>query len=152
MEIYRSHYQLSQDNIAIHLLYCGAEVKKYDTKRVTCLKTDFQQMASIICFFRSSVTVRWLHYAVMVVGNCFLQEVDSPKEFTKGCPRLIISIKHNPLLGILNSNPLEAIKNNNLFASKNKLCTLRSASSTREENGSVPQALDQDIRLHIFSN
>ena len=112
-------------------------VTKYDINRMTCLQTDFskQGLGYLLlqkycnCGLEKAPLCCTDGWRLVFAGSRFTKGAEqnyAPTEgellavawalghshiFTKGCPNLIISTDHKPLLGILNEKPLENIKN-----------------------------------------
>ena len=114
-----------------------AGVRQYSTKRATCLQTDFckdgigylllQKFCD--CQLDKAPLCCPEGWKIVFAGSRFTKGAEAryaPTEgealavawalnhahiFTRGCPNLIISTDHKPLLGILNDKPLEDIKN-----------------------------------------
>ena len=112
-------------------------VKQYNTKRATCIQTDFckQGIGYLLlqkyctCPLENAPVCCKDGWKLVFAGSRFTkgaEESYAPTEgellavawslnhahiFTKGCTNLIVSTDHKPLLGILNSKPLERIKN-----------------------------------------
>ena len=112
-------------------------VRKYDTTRLTCVQTDFSKSGLgylllqkyCSCSLEKAPVCCSSGWKLVFAGSRFTKGAEeryAPTEgellavawalnhahiFTKGCPKLLISTDHKPLLGILNDKPLEAIKN-----------------------------------------
>ena len=112
-------------------------ITKYDVNRVTCLQTDFskQGLGYLLlqkycnCDLEAAPLCCKDGWRLVYAGSRFTkgaEETYAPTEgellavswalehssiFTKGCPNLIISTDHKPLLGILNERPFEKMKN-----------------------------------------
>jgi hypothetical protein len=153
-------------------------VKNYSMDRLTCLQTDFSkeglgylllqkycgcpiEMAPICC------QTGW---KLVFAGSRFTKGAEmrySPTEgealavawalnhahiFTKGCPKLIISTDHLPLLGILNDKPLENIKNPRLVRLKEQ--TLSFQFIVKYNKGKwhrAPDALSRNPQPKLFA-
>ena len=112
-------------------------VVKYDLERYTCIQTDYSKdgLGYLLlqkycnCSLDQAPLCCKDGWKLVFAGSRFTKGPESryaPTEgealaiawslnharlFTLGCPRLIISTDHKPLLGILNNKPLEEIKN-----------------------------------------
>ena len=112
-------------------------VRKYDTMRLTCVQTDFSKSGIgylllqkyCSCPIEKAPVCCTTGWKLVFAGSRFTKGAEeryAPTEgellavawalnhahvFTKGCPKILISTDHKPLLGILNNKPLEAIKN-----------------------------------------
>ena len=119
-------------------------VVKYDVKRYTCLQTDFSKeglgylllQKYCSCPLENAPVCCVDGWRLVFAGSRFTKGAEAryaPTEgealaiawalnharvFTLGCPHLLISTDHKPLLGILNSRPLEEIKNPRLIRLK----------------------------------
>ena len=114
-----------------------AGVRKFSVNRPTCLQTDFCKdgvgYLLLQKFCKCAIDKAPLccpqGWKLVFAGSRFTKGAETryaPTEgeamavawalnhahiFTKGCPQLIISTDHKPLLGILNDRPMEEIKN-----------------------------------------
>ena len=116
----------------------------YDINRITCLQTDFckdglgylllQKFCS--CSLENAPLCCNDGWRLVFAGSRFTKGAETryaPTEgealavawalnhahiFTQGCPRLIVSTNHKPLLGIFNDKPMESIKNPRLVRLK----------------------------------
>ena len=112
-------------------------VTQYNTNRATCIQTDFckQGLGYLLlqkfcnCSMEKAPLCCTNGWRLVFAGSRFTKGAEAnyaPTEgealavawalnhahiFTKGCPNLIVSTDHKPLLGILNSKPMESIKN-----------------------------------------
>ncbi len=112
-------------------------VKRFDTKRITCIQTDFSHdgvgylllQKYCNCSLENVRVCCEDGWKLVFAGSRFTKGAEQrygPTEgellavawslnhahiFTKGCSNLIVSTDHKPLLGILNGKPLESIKN-----------------------------------------
>ena len=119
-------------------------VRQYDINRSTCLQTDFSKdgLGYLLlqkycqCSLDQAPLCCRDGWRLVFAGSRFTKGAEAnyaPTEgealavawalnhahiFTKGCPRLIISTDHKPLLGILNDKPLNDIKNPRLLRLK----------------------------------
>ena len=119
-------------------------VKKYDIQRATCLQTDFSKegLGYLLlqkycnCSVEDAPLCCKEGWELVFAGSRFTKGAEAnyaPTEgealavawglnhahiFTKGCPKLIIATDHEPLLGILNNKPMEAIRNPRLLRLK----------------------------------
>ena len=121
-------------------------VVKYDVNRHTCIQTDFSKEGLGYLLLQKYCNCS-LDYAplcckggwqLVCAGSRFTKGAESnyaPTEgealavawslnhagiFTLGCPRLIVSTDHKPLLGIFNNKPLWEIKNPRIVRLKEK--------------------------------
>ena len=127
-------FQEAKDKI-LHQVDIG--VRHYDVNRATCLQTDFckngigylllQKFCS--CSLENAPLCCTDGWKLVFAGSRFTKGAEmryAPTEgealavswalnhahiFTKGCPNLIVSTDHKPLLGIFNDKPMETIKN-----------------------------------------
>ena len=121
-------------------------VRNYNTSRITCLQTDFSKSglgylllqkycscpldeAPVCCHegwhlvFAGSRFTRGAEERYVPTEGELLAvawALDHARVFTQGCPHLIISTDHRPLLGILNNKPLESIRNPRIIRLKEK--------------------------------
>ena len=112
-------------------------VRKYNTKRATCIQTDFSKQGIGYLLLQKYCECPLINaplcckdgWKLVFAGSRFTQGAEqryAPTEgellgvawalnhahiFTKGCTNLIVSTDHKPLLGILNNKPLYDIKN-----------------------------------------
>jgi hypothetical protein len=112
-------------------------IQKYETTRLTCLQTDFSKSGLgylllqkyCSCSLEKAPICCSSGWKLVFAGSRFTKGAEeryAPTEgellavawalnhahvFTKGCPRLLISTDHKPLLGILNDKPFESISN-----------------------------------------
>ena len=112
-------------------------VRQYSTNRATCLQTDFCKDGLGYLLLQKFCDCQMDRaplccpegWKLVFAGSRFTKGAEAryaPTEgealavawalnhaqvFTKGCPNIIISTDHKPLLGILNDKPMEDIKN-----------------------------------------
>ncbi|MEL6802274.1 MAG: reverse transcriptase domain-containing protein, partial [Bacteroidota bacterium] len=119
-------------------------VRQYDVNRETCLQTDFckdglgylllQKFCD--CSLEKAPLCCTEGWKLVFAGSRFTKGAEvryGPTEgealavawalnhahiFTQGCPKLIVSTDHKPLLGIFNNKPMEDIKNPRLVRLK----------------------------------
>lgn len=121
-------------------------VRKYDTNRFTCLQTDYSKHGLGYLLLQKYCTCPLSNapiccntgWRLVFAGSRFTKGAEEryfPTEgellavswalnhahvFTKGCPNLLISTDHKPLLGILNNKPFENIVNPRILRLKEK--------------------------------
>ena len=119
-------------------------MRQYDIRRPTCLQTDFSKdgLGYLLlqkyceCLLDNAPLCCHDGWKLVFAGSRFTKGAEAryaPTEgealavawalnhahiFTKGCPQLLISTDHKPLLGILNDKPLGDIQNPRLFRLK----------------------------------
>ena len=119
-------------------------VRTYDISRPTCLQTDWSKegvgylllQKYCSCPMEKAPVCCPEGWRLVFAGSRFTRGAEprySPTEgealaiawalnhahmFTKGCPNILVSTDHQPLLGIFNDKPLEAIKNHRLVRLK----------------------------------
>lgn len=139
--------QLFQESKKLILKQVEKGVRKYSTKRATCLQTDFckdgigylllQKFCD--CSMDKAPLCCPEGWQLVFAGSRFTKGAEAryaPTEgealavawalnhahiFTKGCPHLIVSTDHKPLLGILNDRPMEEIKNPRILRLKEQM-------------------------------
>ena len=146
-------------------------VRKYDIHRITCLQTDFSKTGlgylllqkHCICSLECAPICCNNGWKLVFAGSRFTKGAEeryAPTEgellavvwalehshiFTKGCPNLIISTDHKPLLGILNDKPLEDIKNPRIVRMKERTLSYRYVMKyTRGKWNRGPDALSRN--------
>ena len=153
-------------------------VRKYDITRETCLQTDYSKeglgylLLQKYCKCSLDMAPLCCHdgWKLVFAGSRFTKGAESryaPTEgealavawalnhahlFTKGCPNIIVSTDHRPLLGILNDKPLEDIKNPRLVRLKEQ--TLGFSFRMKYNRGKwhrAPDALSRNPSETIFS-
>ena len=141
-------------------------VRQFSIKRATCLQTDFckEGIGYLLLqkFCNCPVDKAPLccsdGWQLVFAGSRFTKGAEAryaPTEgaalavawslnhahiFTKGCPNLIISTDHKPLLGILNDRPMEEIKNPRILRLKES--TLQFKFSLKYNQGKWHRAPD----------
>ena len=121
-------------------------VQQYNTKRATCIQTDFCKQGIGYLLLQKYCACPLANvpicckdgWKLVFAGSRFTQGAEenyAPTEgellavawslnhahiFTKGCTNLIVSTDHMPLLGILNTKPLEKIGNPRIVRLKEK--------------------------------
>jgi hypothetical protein len=122
-------------------------VVKYDLERYTCIQTDFSQeglgylllQKHCDCSLDQAPLCCKEGWKLVCAGSRFTKGAESKyppthgealavswalnhaRIFTLGCPRLIISTDHEPLLGILNNKPLDKLTNPRLVKFKESI-------------------------------
>ena len=141
-------------------------VRQYDINRTTCIQTDFCQnglgylllQKFCTCSLERAPLCCTEGWKLVFAGSRFTKGAETryaPTEgealavawalnhahiFTQGCPNLIVSTDHKPLLGILNNKPMESIKNPRLLRLKEH--TLQFDFSIRYNKGKWHRAPD----------
>ena len=141
-------------------------VRQYNVKRATCLQTDYckdglgylllQKFCQ--CQLDKAPLCCPSGWKLVFAGSRFTKGAEAnyaPTEgealavawalnhaqvFTKGCPDLIISTDHKPLLGILNNRPIESIKNPRILRLKEQ--TLQFSFTMKYNEGKWHRAPD----------
>ena len=155
-------------------------VRNYDTCRITVLQTDYSKSGlgylllqkHCVCPLEFAPVCCHEGFKLVFAGSRFTkgaEEMYAPTEgellavawalnharvFTQGCPNLIISTDHKPLLGILNEKPLEKIANPRIVRLKEKILPYSfSIKYNRGKWHRGPDALSRAPQIHsLFMN
>ena len=144
-------------------------VRIFDSKRVTCLATDWSKKGKGFWLFQKYCTCEVITpvccstgWKIVFAGSRFTHPaesryapiegealivvygLESARHFVLGCDNLVVATDHKPLLGVLNNRHLGDIKNERLLALKDE--TLPYCSSIIHIPGQKQKAPDANSR------